>query len=325
MSAEKARILVVEDNDASAGDYVRWLKAASKYVVERASAARDGVEKAASFRPDVVLLDLQLPSEPGRADEDVKYGFMALDDLLRAAPFRPVVVATAHSRDRELMRLVMQRNRGGGFLFKDAEDLERDLLEAVAIALASPAYKMSKTVAEFRRLVEANEKEDVYRTFIHRHWDVILGPEYKDCKSPYEISRGAEIDLLAIRWDGFADLWELKRPDNPVFTAYNQWLHHSVECARAVGQLMQYYDAATREPQPGRLHFDARKGVPAELHRPRGYVVIGRYRDDVERERLRLENGFLAGLTILTYDDLIERAEQFLAFLQRYRNGDDKR
>jgi hypothetical protein len=45
----------------------------------------------------------------------------------------------------------------------------------------------------------------------------------------------------------------------------------------------------------------------------------------VEHERLRLENGFLAGLTILTYDDLIERAEQYLAFLVRYRNGDDKR
>jgi CheY-like chemotaxis protein len=324
MSTDKARILVVEDNDASAGDYVRWLRAA-KYVVERASAGSDGVARAASFQPEVVLLDLQIPSEPGRADEDVKHGLNTLDDLLRAAPFRPVVVATAHSRDRELMRQVMQRNRGGGFVFKDADELEREMLEAVAIALAGPAYKMSKTVAEFRRLVERNEKEDVYRTFIHRHWDVILGPEYLDCRSLYEISRGAEIDLLAVRRDGFADLWELKRPEDPVFTRYNQWLHHSVECARAVGQLMQYYDAAVREPQAGRLGFDARRGLPGELHRPRGFVVIGRRKDAAEHERLRLENGFLAGLTILTYDDLIERAEQFLAFLQRYRNGEDKR
>ena len=27
---------------------------------------------------------------------------------------------------------------------------------------------------------------------------------------------------------------------------------------------------------------------------------------------------------LLTYDDLIERAEQHLAFLHRYRNGDDR-
>jgi len=52
-------------------------------------------------------------------------------------------------------------------------------------------------------------------------------------------------------------------------------------------------------------------------------VVIGRYKDAAERERLRLENSFLAGITVLTYDDLIERAEQFLLFLQQYRNGHD--
>lgn len=324
MSTDKARVLLIEDHDASAGDYIRWLRGAHR-VVERASAASDGVAKAATFYPDVVVLDLQIPSEPGRADEDVRHGLRALDELIEAEPFRPVVVATAHSRDREVMRQVMQRNRGGGFLFKDADDLERELLQSVAIALASPAYTMSKTVAEFRRLVDQNEKEGIYRAFIHRHWEVILGPEYRDCRSPYEISRGAEIDLLAIRHDGFPDLWELKRPEDAVFTRYNQWLHHSVECARAIGQLMHYYDAAMREPQPGMLHADARRGLSVELHRPRGFVVIGRSGDPVERERLRLENGFFAGLTILTYDDLVERAERFLAFLQRYRNGDEIR
>lgn len=324
MSTRRERVLLIEDNDASAGDYVRWLKAA-KYGVERASAASDGVAKAKSFEPDVVILDLQIPLEPGHVGDDVEHGLGALDELLRERPFRPVVIATAHSRDRELMRRVMQRNRGGGFVFKDAEDLERELLQAVAVAVEGPAYKMSKTVAEFRALVDKELKEDEYRTFIHRHWEVILGPEYKDCRSPYEIARGAEIDLLAIRRDGFPDLWELKRPEHPVFTRYNQWLHHSVECARAVGQLMHYYDAAQREPQPGKLSYDDRRGVPVELHRPRGFVVIGRNRSEQERERLRLENGFFAGITILTYDDLIERAEQFLSFLQRYKNGDDPR
>jgi CheY-like chemotaxis protein len=324
MSDDKtAKILVVEDNDASASDYVRLLRA-QRFTVQRASAASDAVEKAAAFSPDVILLDLQIPSEPGRADENVEHGFRTLDALLTAAPFRPVVVVTAHSRDRELTRRVLQRTHGGAFVFKDADDLEFEMLKAVAVALANPAYRMSKTVAELRVRVERNEDEDAYRKFIHRHWDVILGPEYVDCKSPYEISRGAEIDLLAIRQDGFADLWELKRPSDPIFKRYNQWMHHSVECARAIGQIMQYYDAAEREPRPGLLHYDARRGVSMELHRPRGFVVIGRYENAAERERLRLENSFLAGLTILTYDDLIERAEQLLGFLQRYRNGDDK-
>lgn len=316
-----ARVLVVEDNDASARDYARYLGEAG-HKVEHAAARQEALERARAFKPDVVLLDLQIPSAPGRADEDVAHGLATLDALLADDPFRPIVVITAHSRDREVMRQVLQRTRGGQFVFKDAEELDRELQEAVAIALASPAYRMSRAVHTFRSMLEKDLKEDDYRQFLHKHWQVFLGPEYADCESPYEISRGAKVDLLAIRHDRFPDLWELKLPRDPLFQEYGQWKHHSIECARAMGQLLEYCDAAAKEPRWGR-NYDARRGLAIEMHRPRGFVVIGRYRDDDDRERLRLENSVLAGLAILTYDDLIERAEQLLHFLQSYRNGTD--
>lgn len=60
--------------------------------------------------------------------------------------------------------------------------------------------------------------------------------------------------------------------------------------------------------------------VSTALERARLGAVAG----SRESAAVRLENGFYAGLTILTYDDLIERAEQYLRFLQRYRNGHEK-
>ena len=194
--SKSARVLIVEDNDASAGDYRRWLDGA-RLVTERASAASEALVKAEQFGPDVVLLDLQIPSEPGLANEDVEHGLSTLSRLLDAEPFRPIVVVTAHSRDRELMRRVFQRTHGGQFVFKDSEDLERELLKAVDVALASPAFRMSRTVAEFKELLEQKQDEDVYRKFIHKHWEVFLGPEYRDVQSPYPITRGGNIDLLA--------------------------------------------------------------------------------------------------------------------------------
>ncbi|WP_437605743.1 Shedu anti-phage system protein SduA domain-containing protein [Sorangium sp. So ce834] len=313
------KVLLVEDNKATAGDFLRVLQP-NGFAVEHALDAAEALHKAATFGPDVVLLDLQIPSAPGLSDEDVEHGFRVLDALLAADPFRPVCIVTAHNQP-ELIRRAMRRTHGAPFVFKD-DDLRRALPKAVNVALASPAFKMSRTVREFRALVDRNEPEDVYRKFIHQHWGAILGPEYQDVRSPYPITRGGEIDLLAIRWDGFPDLWELKRPSDPVFKDYNGWLHHSLECARALGQLMSYYDAAEKEPR-GPLGYDGRRGITVHLQRPRGFVVIGRYQSDAERERLRLENGFLAGLAVLTYDDLIERAEQFLTFLQQHRNGDD--
>lgn len=322
-----ARVLLVEDDNANAADYSAWLRDGG-HTIDRARAASDAAERADAFVPDVVLLDLAIPSVPDAADADVAHGLRALDELVRRDPFRPVVVVTAHSRNRELMREVMQRTHGGQFVFKDDRNLEQALLNAVAVAVSQPAFRMSRTVKEFRALIARDEKEDVYRRFIHKHWREILGPEYREVRSPHPIARGGEVDLYAIRHDGFPDLWELKLPGDPIFKSYNDWHFHSEACARAIGQLMEYFDEAEKSARTGSLGYEGRKGIDVVSHRPRGFVVLGRYSKDAEarrfeRERLRLENSFFAGLTVMTYDDLAERAEQYIRFLQRYRNGEE--
>lgn len=258
-----ARVLVVEDYHSEAEEFLEALHKAG-YSAVHAESRSDALAKAADFQPDVILLDLSIPSTPGGTDESIEHGFETLDALLRDNPFRPIVVITAHSDDRELMRRVLQRTRGGQFVFKDTPN---------------------------RRI------------------------------EPYPVGPGAEIDILAIRHDGFGDLWELKRPDTPIFSRYGQWLGHSAECAKALGQLMAYYDLAERQDGNGIRSYAARNGIDVRLHRPRGFVVIGRYKDDAERERLRLENSFFAGISILTYDDVIARANELLLFLSMHQNG----
>lgn len=313
------RVLLVEDDDQNAEDYTEWLRGAG-YLVERARSAEDALTLADSFRPDAIILDLQIPSQPGRTDEDTAHGLRTLAELSKLDPFRPIVVATAHKDNAELMRAVMQRNRGGHFLFKSEHQLKIALLNAVKVAFESPAYIGSRAVRAFEELVEKNEKEEKYREALKKNWRILLGPKYRECHSPYEVGRGVKVDLLFVRHDGFPDLWELKRPDQPVFEAYNDRLHQSKECIRAVGQLMEYIDAAEKQPV-GPQSPEAKRGIRVALNRPRGYVVIGRRKDEVEHDRLALENSFFAGITILTYDDLIEGAREVLTFLRDYRNG----
>lgn len=322
----KVRVLVVEDDEGSASDYLHWFSSEGR-APTRASSRRDAIEQARATAPDVVLLDMQLPSEPGAADESVEQGLAALDQLLLDDPFRPVVIVTAHSNDRELMRRVLQRNHGGQFVFKDAADLKRSLLDAVTVAVRHPAYVMSRAVKEFRALVAADHLEEVYQKFIAEHWREILGPEYREVHPRYPVGQGALVDLYAIRHDGFPDLWELKLPKDVLFKEYSAgWLHHTERCALAIGQIMAYFDLAERGRDPSSLSIEARRGIDVKSHRPGGFVVIGRYSDDPrqaarEREHLRMLNSFLAGLTVLTYDDLVERAEHYLSFLQQYGSG----
>lgn len=317
------QVLVVEDSDASASDYVSTLEE-SGYQVERACAKSDALEIAERCRPDVVILDLQLPSSPGRSDESIRHGLDVLEELVRADPFQPIVVMTAHSNNRELMREVLQCTHGGQFVFKDADNLGADLHAAVAVALAHPAYAMNRAIRQFRAMLDEERPEEYYRQFIAEHWKVLIGPEYKDCRSPYEVSRGAQVDILAVRHDDFPDLWELERPQDPVFRVHDGWYRHGEATAKAFGQMVEYCDLARRNPQIMR-GYDARKGLGAiELSRPRGFLVIGRYTGSLDerkaqRDRVRLENSYYAGLTLMTYDDLIERAEHFLAFIHGYR------
>ncbi|MEZ4300280.1 MAG: hybrid sensor histidine kinase/response regulator [Polyangiaceae bacterium] len=83
-----ARVLLVEDDDGNAADYLSWLGDAH-YSAERARAASEAADLADGFVPDVILLDLQIPSVPGAADADVVHGLRALDDLVRRDPFVP--------------------------------------------------------------------------------------------------------------------------------------------------------------------------------------------------------------------------------------------
>jgi hypothetical protein len=50
-------------------------------------------------------------------------------------------------------------------------------------------------------------------------------------------------------------------------------------------------------------------------------VLIGRRASKREQDKLALYNSFMAGIAVMTYDDLIEDARQVLTFLRDYRNG----
>lgn len=60
------RVLVVED-DVDSAESLRAALEISGYAVEVALGAREGVERAGAFRPEVVLCDLGLPDADGFA------------------------------------------------------------------------------------------------------------------------------------------------------------------------------------------------------------------------------------------------------------------
>jgi two-component system nitrogen regulation response regulator GlnG len=94
--------LLVIDDEPSVGYSFRRVFESDRVRVHTALTAREGLEKVGSTKPDVVLLDLQLPDRTGL---DLFREIQALD------PKRPVIIITAHGTTETAIEAM----KGGAF------------------------------------------------------------------------------------------------------------------------------------------------------------------------------------------------------------------
>ncbi|MBU5421774.1 response regulator transcription factor [Cellulomonas hominis] len=126
------RVLVVDDEPLFLAGVRSLVEAADDMeVVGTAGDGRQGVAAVRAHRPDVVLLDVQMP---------VMNGVAATEEILRVAPSTAVIVLTNFQYDRYVLPAL--RAGAVGYLLKDTtvEDLHRAIRTAAAgEAILSPA------------------------------------------------------------------------------------------------------------------------------------------------------------------------------------------
>jgi len=119
MDTKKVRILVADDHDVVRVGVRTLLERRPDWeVCGEAVTGQDAVEKAKRLRPDVLVLDANLPELPG---------LEATRRILRALPDTEVLVLTM-DESPELMRDLLQAG-AHGYVFKS--DLSVDLVSAV--------------------------------------------------------------------------------------------------------------------------------------------------------------------------------------------------
>jgi DNA-binding NarL/FixJ family response regulator len=133
-------------------------------VVAEAGDGRAAVESALAHRPDVVLLDLNMPTHDG---------FAAVTELGRVAPSSRVLVLTTFGDDDSIRRALAAG--AAGFVLKASDP--RELIGAVH-AVADGAAFLSPRVAErvlarFRDAVTAWRTDDRIATLTGRERDVL--------------------------------------------------------------------------------------------------------------------------------------------------------
>ena len=119
------RVLLVEDSADNRLMVSRFLKNAGA-VVETAVDGNDGVQKAISLQPDIVVMDIQMPS---------KDGYAATSDLREKGFAKPIIALTAHAIRDEKQRGL--RNGFNDYLTKPVN--KGDLVETIRRFSPHPA------------------------------------------------------------------------------------------------------------------------------------------------------------------------------------------
>ena len=114
-----AKILYVEDDPIAREAVIMWLELAG-FEVDLANDGLEGVEKAIAGRPDIILMDLQMP---------IMNGFEATAEIKKLYPNVPIVVQTAYTIDEE--REKSKKAGCDGFISKPIKPVE--LFAAISI------------------------------------------------------------------------------------------------------------------------------------------------------------------------------------------------
>ncbi|WP_148572967.1 response regulator transcription factor [Nocardioides caldifontis] len=134
-------VVVVDDHAPTRSLIVELLSGTGFDAVGQAATARGAIEAATRLRPDVVLLDIEMPGS----------GIHAARVLSRSLPGTTVVMLTASEEDADLFEAV--RAGAKGYLVKSAglDDLAAELRAVLDGRPALSPALMTRILKEFRR------------------------------------------------------------------------------------------------------------------------------------------------------------------------------
>ena len=158
------RVIVGEDDVLMREGIVRLLAEASLDVVAQAGDADDLLGKTLAYRPDIVVVDVQMP--PRREDD----GLIAAMELRRRQPALGVLVLSQFNEESYALDLIGDSPEGVGYLLKESVGDIDTFISAIR-RVASGGTALDAAVV--RRMLGRDRHDDPLRTLTARERAVL--------------------------------------------------------------------------------------------------------------------------------------------------------
>ena len=130
-------------------------------------------------------------------------------------------------------------------------------------------------------------------------------------------------DFLLVTHDNYLDVMEIKKPNTPILRsdASRGNFYFDSEISKAVIQTENYIDNITKQQDTIRSFLKDKHGLEIRAVRPRGIILAGDTRafgTPKEGVDFRLLSQGIKNLTLLTYDELLTRLQNYIAVLEQF-------
>ncbi|HBB89517.1 MAG TPA: hypothetical protein DC047_18080 [Blastocatellia bacterium] len=130
-------------------------------------------------------------------------------------------------------------------------------------------------------------------------------------------------DFLLVTHDNYLDVMEIKKPNTQILRPDSSRgnYYFDSEVSKAVIQTENYIDNISKQQDTMRAYLKDKHGLEIRAVRPRGIVLAGDSRTFTtpkERVDFRLLSQGIKNITIVTYDELLTRLQNYIAVLEEF-------
>jgi hypothetical protein len=241
--------------------------------------------------------------------DDCHEAFWALINFLLSfndLDIPPSTFAVVQTADRSFVQRVLRTfntSEVQELLISAKKDDVNNLYAAVKQA------KNKQALRELSSLIERNATELRFQEWFQENtW--AFGIEYLKIYDTSRIGIHSDSDFIAQSLDGYHDLIELKRPSTELlkFDTSHDDFYPSVDLSRAIGQGVDYLYAMERSRN------ELEEVDQITVLKPRIKIIAGMTTSySTEQKRaLRLINNGLHGMEIISYDQVVARAQKLI-------------
>jgi hypothetical protein len=216
---------------------------------------------------------------------------------------------------------------------EDKEAISRFLPEFLA-AEASGSVSELKAAAQIRTLqaLAADLEREMSRTHAESWWQtyikaniLLMQQGYIKAIEKLNVAIGITKfpDFCLVTHDNYIDILEIKKPDTPTLKLDNSRGNYywDAELAKAISQTENYIEQVSSKAAEVRSYLLDRERIDIKAVRPRGIILAGdarSFEDQKQRDDFRLLSQGIKSITVITYDELLARLNNYINVLREY-------